>query len=312
MNHQQILASYGSGAGTSSYILTGTGGNYYTSADGTTWTARTQGSIDFDWVKNVNSRWFMFAYPNFYTSTNGVIWTSLTYSGTTVRDIGWNGTYYVISDNSAIYYSSNLATWFTATTSIGFQNVAWNGTTFVGVNGLSDGSNNYCYSTNGISWTAALLLQNPIGQPVEPNYVVASSTYFIIGGRDPNGGGFPMLQYSSTGTGSWGIYYPWSQLGTTPNISVNGVAVTNNAYYISTLPTNSTFYDAYAQPGNNWGSTAYLSNGYTNLIGLKNSSKFFASKASTLYSTVGNPKASLSWSSVYTASTTITGIASNL
>lgn len=98
------------------WVAGGSGGgfNIITSDDGITWTGRTigDGSSVFK-VRYLNNIWFAMGATITMKSADGINWTSFTTAGVNARDIGFNGTTYVVVGNGTYKFASstNLTSW---------------------------------------------------------------------------------------------------------------------------------------------------------------------------------------------------------
>lgn len=167
-----ISLNYGNGV----YLATddnGTTPTVYRSTDLTSWT--TAGSITatsfFPKIVYGNGIW---VWPQnmgvVWTSTdNGTTWTSRTVSGSTgtCNDIIFaNGIFVMVgngggaTNTGGIATSTNGISWtrYNATPAVGpnYWCVIWNGTNFI-VGAVTTVTNNYLYSSNGTTWTPALI-----------------------------------------------------------------------------------------------------------------------------------------------------------
>jgi Concanavalin A-like lectin/glucanases superfamily len=94
------------------------GTNYtITSRDGITWTTTANNlpiQGNFLWLKYLNNKWITAIGAVYYSSTDGITWTS-TAGNVGFSDITYNGTYYIgitgVTSYNSFAYSTNLSTW---------------------------------------------------------------------------------------------------------------------------------------------------------------------------------------------------------
>jgi len=168
-------------------IVCGGSGDFATSTDGATWTARFDSNLGNEWVTMASSSRFVAANYGSATavySTNGTSWTPSTMSGALTWAHGTYATacslFMAMTATSTYNTSPDGVTWTSRTlpSGVGYA-IGENGTVVLVVN---PGETQAYTSTNGINWTSRTL-------PATAGQCIVYS---------PSGGQFIMVQGGST------------------------------------------------------------------------------------------------------------------
>lgn len=156
MNHL-----YGVGASTSQFVAVGGNGTIKTSSDGTTWIGRTSGTTLNLYATTSSGSAFVAVGQTgtVLRSTDGISWTRESLGGVNGTDLFaviWTGSQFVtIGDSLAVFTSPDGITWTQNSASAGsnYGGLAWSGSEYVAVGGVSKGNPTIIKSSNTISWT---------------------------------------------------------------------------------------------------------------------------------------------------------------
>ena len=218
----QPMIAYGAGLFVLFHSWSST--TYYTSSDGTTWTARTRPSTAMYKLAFCKDRFFAGDTGAFYTSTDGITWSSVQSTGysKSIRQWATDGSKYVaiVGPGTTAYWSTDAITWNPVTLpgASSYDCAAWNGSLWAAISS----PNSVATSPDFITWT-------PVSIPGGHNW----SNLYTKGPEFVGKENVPSASYLYSPDGA-----TWSILSVTDNILVM-VGMGDEVGYIDL---HSTFY----------------------------------------------------------------------
>lgn len=198
--------AYGGGVYAAGGQPNGSANSTFYSTDGDTWTTTSNLNTSvINGVRYLNGQFVAFrgSTGELWTSTNGYTWTlnsnlstcGVAWSTNNLKDIGWDGTYYVAVCKVASVRSTNLTSWtvynypFASSRYTGpASQILYAAGKWYGVDASVYYPSYYPYvwsSTDAITWTATSNFNGTWGSSTFVNFIRYSGSQFMVFGSDP-------------------------------------------------------------------------------------------------------------------------------